>query len=338
MTFYIVSFLIILFSELLYFKIADKFKIADRSGSLSSLSNEVTRGGGVIFTIALWLWAFQSDGDCFPWMLVAVTLTAVVSFIDDINSLSPLLRLGIHFVSVALIFFQFMLDGECIAPGCGLWLKLIFVAILLVICVGAINIYNFMDGINGITAGYSFAALVSLALVNYQVCFVDMDLIIVVALAVFVFAIFNFRPKDKAICLAGDVGSVGIALILLFLTSLLIFKTGDFSWVIFFSVYAVDGVLTICHRVLLHENLLSKHRKHAYQLMANELRMGHLTVTIIYMSLQLAISLGFIYLIPGSPIAHWIYYGAILLILCIFYVLFMKKYYHLHSEYLASIK
>lgn len=170
--------------------------------------------------------------------------------------------------------------------------------------------------------------------------------LMVTLLSVLVFSFFNFRPRGKAKCFAGDVGSVGIAFILLFAIGMLIVKTEDITWLFFLLVYGVDGCLTICHRILLHENLGQAHRKHAYQLMANELKMSHPVVSLIYMALQLAVSLGFIYLCPVlasscglSLVAwHWIYLAVALVLLALAYVLFKKKYYHLHEEYLASLK
>ena len=137
-----------------------------------------------------------------------------------------------------------------------------------------------------------------------------------------------------------------MANILLFLIGSLILATGDVTYLIFLLVYGVDGCLTICHRILLHENLGEAHRKHAYQLMANELRIGHVKVASFYALLQLAVSLGFIYLCPALSSAtglslvawHWIYLAAALALLALAYVLFKKKYYHLHEEYLASLK
>ena len=127
---------------------------------------------------------------------------------------------------------------------------------------------------------------------------------------------------------------------------MLIVRTGDVTWLIFLLVYGVDGCLTICHRILLHENLGEAHRKHAYQLMANELKMSHPLVSLIYMVLQLLVSLGFIYLCPLLASAsglslvawHWIYLALALALLAVAYILFKKKYYHLHEEYLASLK
>jgi hypothetical protein len=107
----------------------------------------------------------------------------------------------------------------------------------------------------------------------------------------------------------------------------LMLATQDVTWIVFFLVYGIDGSMTIFHRILLHENLGQAHRKHAYQLMANELKMSHV-----------AVSLGFIYLCPATVLAHWIYLLAVALLLAIAYVLFMKKYYHLHEEYLAGVR
>jgi hypothetical protein len=115
-------------------------------------------------------------------------------------------------------------------------------------------------------------------------------------------------------------------------------KTKDVTYLIFLLVYGVDGVLTICHRIILHENLGHAHRKHAYQIMANELKIGHVKVSLLYMIIQMAVSLGFIYFCPNTVVAHWVYLLCSISVLSIAYVLFKKKYYHLHEEYLASLK
>ena len=153
-----------------------------------------------------------------------------------------------------------------------------------------------------------------------------------------VFCLFNFRPKGKARCFAGDVGSIGIAFIMLFLLGRVIMQTGDITWLIFLLVYGVDGCFTIMHRIMLHENLGEAHRKHAFQIMANELRIGHVKVSLLYMALQLVVSLGFIYLCPNSVLWHWVYLVVALAVLGVVYVAFMKRYYHLHEEYLASLR
>lgn len=325
---YIIIFAVLLLSELVYFLIADKFNIIDKPNERSSHSSIVLRGGGIIFLIGLWVWSALL-GFAYPWFLLAVTLIGGISFIDDIRSLPDSVRLVGQFASMVLMFYQLdMLHFD-------MW-WVVFLA--LIICVGASNIINFMDGVNGITGAYAFASLIPLYLLNEQMGFVDPSLIISVGLADLVFCFFNFRPKGKAKCFAGDVGSIGVAYILLFFIGSLIMKTQDVTYLIFLLVYGVDGVLIICHRIILHENLGQAHRKHAYQLMANELKIGHVKVSLLYIVMQLVVSLGFIYVCPSMVTAHWIYLICAIVVLSIAYVLFKKKYYYLHEEYLASLE
>ena len=325
---YITIALLLLLAELVYFRIADHFNIIDKPNQRSSHTRIVLRGGGIIFLIGSWIWS-AIFGFQYPWFLAAVTLAAGVSFIDDIHSLPDSVRLVVQFIAMGLMSFQLDMIHT------NLWWAVI---LALIVCVGATNIYNFMDGINGITAGYSLAVLAPLLLLNLKGEFVENSFIIVTILSVLVFSYFNFRPKNKAKCFAGDVGSVGIAFILLFMIGCLIMKTKDITWLIFLIVYGVDGCCTIVHRIMLHEQLGEAHRKHAYQLMANELGMSHVGVSLIYMVIQLVISLVMVYLIPNTVVAHWIYLVAVIIVLAATYVLFMKKYYHLHDEYLRGLQ
>ena len=315
---------ILVVAELVYFRIADKCNIIDKPNERSSHSTIVLRGGGIIFLIGVWIWG-TFFGLQYMWFLLALTIVAGMSFVDDIHSLPDSLRLVAQFAAMIMIFYQLdMLHVD-------LWWAVI---LALIVCVGASNIINFMDGINGITGAYAMASLIPLYALNNGVNegFVDNSLIITVMLADLVFCFFNFRPRGKAKCFAGDVGSVGVAYILLFMIGCLVMATGDITYLIFLLVYGIDGVMTICHRIMLHENLGQAHRKHAYQLMANELKMSHITVSLLYACLQLAISLAFIYLVPNTVLAHWVYMIGMILILSGAYVLFMMKYYHLVTD------
>ena len=327
---------ILLVIELVYFKIADHYNIIDKPNERSSHSSIVLRGGGIIFCLAIVAWAammavqgeLQTVVGYLPF-LCGLLLVAGVSFWDDVKSLPDSVRLVVQFTAMALMFWSM---------GIMHWNMWWIVIVALIVCVGATNVINFMDGINGITAGYSLAVLVPLMLLNMSFSFIDKSFLIVAILGVLVFCIFNFRPKGKAKCFAGDVGSISIAFIMLFTIGKLVVMTQDVTYLIFLLVYGVDGCLTICHRILLHENLGEAHRKHAYQLMANELKIGHVKVSLLYMTMQLVVSLGFIYLCPQTVLAHWIYLIGAVVVLAVAYVLFKKKYYYLHVEYLASLK
>lgn len=331
---------ILLVAELCYFKIADHFNIIDKPNERSSHSTIVLRGGGIIFAISMitWLILQMVHGEwltvqgCMPFM-VGLILICTVSFWDDVKSLPDSLRMAVQIISILLMFWSVGLYSAFDSW----WIMGLVVAVALFFCVGATNFINFMDGINGITAAYSFAMLFPILLLNRNMGFIEESYLIVAILGIIVFSIFNYRPKGKAKCFAGDVGSIGIAFIILFALGRLMLATKDVTYIVFFLVYGIDGSLTIFHRIMLHENLGQAHRKHAYQLMANELKMSHVTVSCIYMMLQFAISLGFIYLCPNTIVAHWIYLIGAGIVLAIAYILFMKKYYHLHEAYLASL-
>lgn len=313
-------FFALIFLELAYFRVAERFNIIDKPNLRSSHTSVVLRGGGIIFLLGVWLYA-AFFGMSYPWFMLGVSLVGIVSFVDDIHSLPDSLRLVAQFAAMFMMFYQFNILN---------WHDWWMVVVALVVCVGIINAYNFMDGINGITGAYSLAVLLPLIYLNAGLDFIDADFLYVVGLSLLVFGFFNFRRNAK--CFAGDVGSISIAFILLFALGRLILLTGDLSYLTFLAVYGADTVLTICHRISLHENLGEAHRKHAYQLMANELKMPHVLVSTVYMLLQLAISFGLIFI----PINHYLYMGITVLVLAVAYILFMKKNYHLHEEYLKS--
>lgn len=300
--------------EFAYLQMAKGLRIVDLPHHQSSHKGAIIRGGGIVFYIAYLLW-FVFCGYQYPMIFAGLTIMAATSFADDIHSISPKIRLVLQFAAMMVMLYETRVFS----------LHLQQMLILSVACVGAINIYNFMDGINGMTGSYSLVVLLSLLYVNNCFLeFVDNDLLIYIIMADVIFCLFNFRRK--ATCFAGDVGSLSMGFIIIFLLLKLMFKAAHMHWIAFVAVYMVDGGLTILHRVMLNENLLKPHKKHAYQIMANELRMPHLQVSLIYMALQ-AICCAWFIIAPGNT--------TLLLqlgLLALLYLGFMQKYYHLHAN------
>ncbi len=339
---YVVIFIVLLVTELAYFRIAKRFGIVDKPSVRSSHSSAVLRGGGVIIPLSMLLWAvllgLMNAGslaiDFWPF-LIGLLLVAVTGFVDDVRPLPATLRLVILFLVAGMLLGQLMTEnGGLYVDHWFNWLAVFVIALILF--VGIVNIVNFMDGINGITSVYSLVVLLSLLILNKRadVPFIPSSYLWVGALGVLVFGLFNFRPKGNAKCFGGDVGSLSIGFIMVFAVSRLIRQTGDVTWLMLLMVYGVDGGLTIVHRLMLHENLSIAHRKHAYQLMANELGMDHRVVAVLYAAMQAGVSLVAIYVIPDTQMARWIYLVSVGLALSVAYVVFMKKYYHLHEAYL----
>lgn len=310
--------LVLLFGlELLYFRIADKYNIIDKPNERSSHTRITLRGGGVLFYFGALLHALFF-GFQYPWFLLGLTLIAGISFVDDIRSVPNRLRLAVHFIAMLLLFYEWGLFGDFNG-----W----YLLAALILCTGIINAYNFMDGINGITGGMSAVILFGLIYANYEVIhYVESSFLYVVFYAVMVFNFFNFRSRAK--CFAGDVGSVAIAFILIFALGRLMLATGDWTFIVFLAVYGVDSILTIVHRLYLKENIFEAHRKHAYQLLANELNMPHVGVSLFYSILQLAVIGGYFYFRSAK---EW-YTVAVIVVLSVVYILFKGWFYRLRNK------
>lgn len=270
---------VLLFAAMLvYFRIAERYNIIDRPNERSSHTRVTIRGGGVVFYLGALAW-FIWSGAAYPYFFAGLTLITLISFLDDILTLSNRIRISIHLLSVILLFIEVQLFEY---PW---WV----VPIALILVIGTINAYNFMDGINGITAMYSFAVLLQLWLANRDIGFVDNRLLYCTAIANGVFAFFNFRQRAK--CFAGDVGSVGMSFILIFATLSLILATGNLIYILFFAVYGVDSVLTIIYRLFRRENIFKAHRTHLYQYLANEAKGNRLVISMCYGVLQVGVGL-----------------------------------------------
>lgn len=270
-----VSLLII---EVAYFRIAIRYNIIDRPNDRSSHVNHAIRGGGVIFIVAVLIWFFTHEL-LWPWFICGAVGIAAISFLDDIISLDPAVRAVVQLMAVVLLFIQvWPLEWP---------VQLIIIAV--VVCIGALNAFNFMDGINGITGVYALVALFTFGYIQQQIIsFTDISLLSVVVLSVFVFLFFNFRHKAR--CFAGDIGSITIAFILIFLLLQLIQVTGNFLWPLLFLVYGTDSIVTIIYRLKRKENIFKPHRTHLFQYLSNELKWSHRLVALLYGSVQLVIN------------------------------------------------
>lgn len=271
---YIVLALLFFCLMFLYFKVANHFNIIDHPNERSSHQVVTIRGGGIIYLFAALIALIHHHDLWLP--ILGIFTIGLISFIDDRVPLSRRIRLSFHLASVTLLFISLNVFAHY--PWWVYPLMYIFV-------IGIINAYNFMDGINGITGLYSLVILFALQYVNVKVePFVARDMIWLPILASFVFLYFNFRTK--ALCFAGDVGSVTIAFWIIWLLMSLIIQTNNYSYILFLAVYGVDTILTIIHRLILKQNIFIAHRFHFYQLLVNECKIHHLIVASLYALIQ----------------------------------------------------
>ena len=265
-------FLIII--ELIYFRVAERFSIIDKPNARSLHTTITIRGGGIIFLVSILFYFIYSNFE-YPLFFLGIIVIGLVSFLDDIFTLPNRYRLPFQFLAIILILVELHFFTNPI------WICVI----VTIIGVGIINAYNFMDGINGITGGYSTIVVGALWFINnYHVKFIEDNFLILTLLGLMVFNYFNFRTKAQ--CFAGDVGSISIAVIILFLLLKLILQEQNLIYILFLSVYGVDSVLTIIHRLFLKENIFKAHRHHLFQVLVHNLKVPHLLMSSTYMLIQ----------------------------------------------------
>ena len=264
---------------LVYFKVADRYNIIDKPNERSSHTEITLRGGGIIFWFSALIYFLQNvQTDYF--FFTGITLVSLVSFWDDIQSLSNKIRMSIQFLAITLIFFDIGVFNS---------VPLLGIIIAYVLAVGVINAYNFMDGINGITGLYTLVVMGSLLYINEEIqLFTDSSFIKYAMMASLVFLFFNYRRRAK--CFAGDVGSIAIAFWVIYLVLKLILRTDSLIWLLFLAVYGVDAICTIIHRLHLKQNIFEAHRLHLYQILSNECKIQHRLVAAYYAVAQIIVS------------------------------------------------
>ncbi len=288
--------LMVLVTTLLgYFKLANKFNIIDKPNERSSHKELTIRGGGILFPISILIWSFVEG--VFNPFIIGLLCISIISFIDDCKPLSNKIRLSVHMLSICLLLYHLDFADYSILA----WLVgLLFVG-------GWINAYNFMDGINGITVLYSLSVLAMVYYINTQYHLINTSLIVYTILGLTVFGFYNVRTKARAF--AGDVGSVSMAFILAFILITIMIEMQNWQYILLVSVYGIDSLVTIIQRLFKGENIFKAHRSHLYQYLANEAKIPHVQVSVIYAIIQFILNVGLVfYIIPnGSHLIAFMY-------------------------------
>jgi len=271
---------ILIVAELLYFRMAGYYNIIDKPNHRSSHTTLTVRGGGIIFVLSILLYPILFPFQL-PYFLLGLLIISAISFLDDLRPVSSLVRIICQLIAISLFFYQLHLFDVPIYS----------VFAFTILAVGIINAVNFMDGINGITGAYALITLITLLYINEftAVKFTTTNLIIAPIIAVMIFNYFNFRRN--AMCFAGDIGSVGIAFIILFNIAQLIQYSGNFAYFLLLLIYGLDTSTTVFFRMMRKERLFEAHRSHFYQFLANEKKLPHLVVASIYAMSQALVNI-----------------------------------------------
>lgn len=312
MIIYLLVLIILIISSIAYLKLARKYKIIDRPNQRSSHTNITIRGGGIIFPLAILLFYLFNDFQ-YTYFVIGTCILAVISFLDDIYSLSSKLRFSIQFIGVLLLLHQVGL------PFSTFYMYFLY----LFVGLGFINVYNFMDGINGITGLYALAVTSIYLVINHTENFIDQDILIYLNIAILIFGFYNFRKK--ALFFAGDIGSISLGFFIVFLLFSAVIQLEAPIFILSIFIYGTDGACTMLYRKFFtNEKWTEPHRHHIYQKLVDIKKWSHLKVSSIYMLLQLLVNIILLFSYKLSTQTQWLLSIGFCLIFILIYVYVFK--------------
>lgn len=280
-------FLISLCSTWVMIKIAALVGLIDKPNDRSSHNSEVPKGGGVGLILSFLMVAIYLNISFWFWFPILVM--SVIAFCGDVIEISAMVRLIAQIIIVGLLLsmnWHFAINSS--------WKNIIIYVFFIIFIVATTNYYNFMDGIDGMASvcgvvgyGLLFVYLVLIGR-NYTYCILAISM----SIACLAFIPFNlFRAK----IFMGDVGSIFLGSLYASIIFVVSNNITDYLCLIsFFFPFFADEFTTTVERLKRKENLLKAHRKHIYQILANEYKIPHWKVALGYSVSQLLIGLLFL--------------------------------------------
>jgi len=319
---YLVCFIIMFLFAFFYKKIAEALNIVDKPNHRSTHYNITVRGGGIIFVLSVLLYGLFFKHNLPLAFFIAFFSLSFISYIDDIRSLPASFRFLFHIISLGLVFWEF-------APIILESYNYFFLVLFYIWTLALLNIYNFMDGINGNLFLNGLISLITLLIVNdYLFHFVESSFLVISIISILIFGFFNFRKK--AYFFAGDVGSIAVGFILIFLILKLFFEINNPIVLLLFGTFFIDGGMTIMKRLINKQNIFKPHKLHLYHRLFEVLNFSHLKISTYYFIGQM---------IVNATVIGLLYYGFnswsltfSILIICIIFYFYLYNYISKHEN------
>jgi UDP-N-acetylmuramyl pentapeptide phosphotransferase/UDP-N-acetylglucosamine-1-phosphate transferase len=278
-----------------------RWAVVDAPNERSSHKHPTPRGGGLGFMAvvligwtALWL---SGSTNATPAVIAGAAAIAVISFADDLRGVPLLGRLAVQTVAVFVALATFPSPEPVLAWSVPLALERVIVAMS---WLWFINLFNFMDGIDGIAAGE--AVIIAFGLVLLAVIYPSLGLpsleAVMIGAAVMGFLLFNWPPARMFM---GDVGSAGLGFLLGWLL-IVAARRGVVASALLLPLYfVVDATTTLLMRAWRGRPLAQGHRDHAYQ-NAVDKGLSHASVTLMVVGLGIAL-IALTILAVSAPVA-----------------------------------
>lgn len=285
-----------------------KKNIIDNPNERSSHSAPTPRGGGVavvcsyLLALAVLIYSQQLEVQTGLTLIIAGFIIALLGFLDDHGHINALVRLAIHFlVAIGVVFGLGGFSAITILNGFELGFVANIIAVLFLVWL--LNLYNFMDGINGIASVEAITTTVSIAILYLLLnTSLNSDMLWLLAACVFGFLLWNF-PKAKIFMGDACSGFLGLTLGILALIALKENLALFCAWIICLGVFVVDATYTLIKRVVNGYKMYDAHRSHSYQILSRKWN-SHTPVTLVVVAINLLWLFPIAYL---TVIQQWTY-------------------------------
>ncbi len=325
--YYLIAPVCFIIFTLMYIRIAHFYKIYDHPVGRSSHVNRTITGFGVFVLFGLLLYSIAFPYTLKSFFIIGLLMISTISYIDDLVFVKHFIRLVFQIFALTLMAielpFNYMMDFE----------KLPLIIAIVILGIGVLNAFNFMDGINGMLGLTNLVILLSFLWLNSNsvdingnpISFIRNEFLYTYIIGVSIFLGLNLRRK--AIVFAGDTGSIALAFIILYLMLNLIFKTGNYAYFLLFAVFGIDAGLTVIFKLLLRENIFVPHRDFLFKKLVHVGKYKHVNISVIYASLQALINVIVIALpLQGRLSAQLSILFIFTITLCAVYIFIRNKY------------
>lgn len=285
-----------------------KKNIIDNPNERSSHSTPTPRGGGVavvcsyLLALAMLIYTQQLTVHIGLTLITAGFVIALLGFLDDHGHINSMLRLAVHFlVAIAVVISLGGFAEVMVFNGIQLGFFANIIAVLFLVWL--LNLYNFMDGINGIASVEAITTTASMAILYFLLnTSLNSDMLWLLAACVFGFLLWNF-PKAKIFMGDACSGFLGLTLGILALIALKENVALFCAWIVCLGVFVVDATYTLIKRVVNGYKMYDAHRSHSYQILSRKWK-SHTPVTLVVVAINLLWLFPIAYLIV---IEQWIY-------------------------------
>ena len=325
--YYLIAPVCFIIFTLMYIRIAHFYKIYDHPVGRSSHLNRTITGFGIFVLFGLLIYSIAFPYTLKSFFIIGLMMIGTISYIDDLVFVKHFIRLIFQIFALTLMAielpFNYMMDFEK-------WPLIISIVIL---GIGVLNAFNFMDGINGMLGLNSLVILLSFLWLNSnsvdimgnEITFIRNEFLYTYIIGVSIFLGLNLRRK--AVVFAGDTGSITIAFIIFYLMLNLIFKTGNYAYLLLFSIFGIDAGLTVIFKLLLRENIFVPHRDFLFKKLVHVGKYKHVNIAIIYAALQALVNIIVIALpLQGRLSAQLSILFIFTITLCSIYIFIRNKY------------